>query len=151
MNLKNYKEDFFLMLESGFIAVNLTDEDSALKLFRAAELLNPENTLPQVGFGYLHLHKLELAQAIRRFEDILKKEPKNEMAKALLGICLSLSPQQLNKGEKVLDETLKSKDPMIKKLADTALDFVDKFVKTSPGPASQKGNTTPSASKKEKR
>lgn len=138
MSWKNYKEDFLLILESGFIAVNQADEDSALKLFKAAELLNPENTLSQVGFGYLNLHKLELAQAMRRFEDVLKKEPTNEMAKALLGICMSLSPQQLNKGEKVLEETKKSKDPMIKKLADTAMEFVEKCVKTSPGPASGK-------------
>lgn len=139
MSWKNYKDDFLLMLESGFIAVNQADEDSALKLFRAAELLNPENTLPQVGFGYLHLHKLELTQAMTRFEDVLEKEPKNEMAKALLGICMSLNPKQLNKGEKVLQETMKSPDPMIKKLAGTAMDFVDKFVKTTPGPASGKG------------
>ena len=138
MNLKNYKEDFVLMLESGFIAVNQADEDSAVKLFKAAELLSPENTLPKVGFGYLHLHKLELTQAIRCFEEVLDMEPKNEMAKALLGICMSLSPTQLGKGEKVLEETLKSKDPMIKKLAGTAIDFVEKFVKTTPGPAGKK-------------
>ncbi len=140
MSWKNYKEDFILMLESGFIAVNQADEDSALKLFRAAELLNPENTLPKVGFGYLHLHKLELTQAVRSFEDVLKKEPKNEMARAFLGICMSLSPQQLEKGEKVLEETMKSKDPMIQKLSHTAVDFVDKFVKTTPGPAAGKKN-----------
>lgn len=139
MSLKKYKEDFFILLESGFIAVNQADEDSAFKLFRAAKILNPENTLPLVGFGYLHLHKLELPQAIRQFEDVLKKEPKNEMAKALLGISMTLSPQELKKGEKVLDETLKSQDPMIKQLADTAKEFVDKFVKTTPGPASGKG------------
>lgn len=126
------------MLETGFIAVNQADEDSALKLFRAAEILNPENILPKVGFGYLHLHKLELTQAVRTFQEVLEKEPKNEMAKAFLGICMSLSPQQLEKGEKVLEETMKSKDPMIKKLAHTAVDFVDKFVKTTPGPASGK-------------
>lgn len=138
MSWKNYKEDFLLMLETGFIAVNQADEDSALKLFRAAEILNPENVLPKVGFGYLHLHKLELTQAVRAFNEVLEKEPKNEMAKAFLGICMSLSPQQLEKGEKVLEETMKSKDPMIKKLSHTAFDFVDKFVKTTPGPASGK-------------
>lgn len=138
MNIKKYKEDFVLMLESGFIAVNQADEDSALKLFKAAELLNPGNTLPKVGFGYLHLHKLELAQAVRCFEDVLSKEPKNEMAKAFLGICMSLMPMQVEKGEKVLEETLKSKDPMIKNLSHTAIDFVEKFVKTTPGPASGK-------------
>jgi hypothetical protein len=138
MNQKKYKEDFILMLETGFIAVNQADEDSALKLFKAAELLNPENTLPKVGFGYLHLHKLELNQAVRCFEDVLDKEPKNEIAKAFLGICMSLMPTQLDKGEKVLEETMKSKDPMIKKLAHTAVDFVEKFVRTTPGPAAGK-------------
>lgn len=141
MSLKKYKEDFILMLETGFIAVNQADEDSALKLFRAAELLNPENILPKVGVGYLHLHKLELTQAVRCFESVLDKEPKNEMAKAFLGICMSLMPTQLSKGEKILEETAKSKDPMIKKLAHTAVDFVEKFVKTTPGPAAGKRKT----------
>lgn len=138
MSWKKYKEDFILMLESGFIAVNQADEDSALKLFRAAELLNPENTMPKVGFGYLHLHKLELNQAVRYFEEVLEKEPKNEMAKALLGICMGLSPNLVTKGEKILEETTKSKDPMIKNLANTAIDFVEKFVKVAPGPAGKK-------------
>jgi lipopolysaccharide biosynthesis regulator YciM len=138
MSLKKYKDDFVLMLESGFIAVNQADEDSAMKLFKAAQLLSPENVMPTVGFGYLHLHKLELKEAISRFEEVLKKEPHNEMAKALLGLCMSLSPNQVTKGEKVLEETAKSKDPMIKKLADSALDFVDRFVKVPSGPAGKK-------------
>ena len=138
MGLQKYKDDFILMLETGFIAVNQTDEDAAIKLFRAAELLSPENTLPQVGFGYLHLHKLELVQAVQCFEGVLRKEPENEMAKAFLGICMSLQPNMLDKGEKVLEETSKSKDPMIKSLAHTATAFVEKFVKTTPGPASEK-------------
>lgn len=138
MTLKKYKEDFVLLLEAGFIAVNQADEDSALKLFKAAELLEKENSLPKVGFGYLHLHKLELNEAVRCFEDVLEKEPKNEMAKAFLGISLSFMPKDLTKGEKILADTAKSKDPMIKELGHTALDFVDKFIKTTPGPAEKK-------------
>ena len=61
-NLKKYKEDWLLFTEAGFIAVNQADEDAAIKLFRAGETLNPENTLPQVGIGYLHLHKLDSLQ-----------------------------------------------------------------------------------------
>ena|SRR3989338_11297530 len=134
-NLKNYKEDYILFLEAGFIAVNQADEDAALKLFKAAEMLQPSNTLPKVGFGYLHLHKLELKQAVRIFEEVLEAEPQNEMAKAFLGLCMSMTPNQVEKGEKILEQTLKSKDPMIKKLSDTALDFVQRFVKKAPGPA----------------
>jgi hypothetical protein len=131
---KDYKEDWILLLESGFIAVNQMDEDSAVKLFRAAELLNPESTLPKVGMGYLHLHKLELKQACKMFEDVLQKEPKNEMAKTLLGICMSLSPATLSKGEKLLEQTHKSHDPLIKGLSGTAMDFAEKFIKKTPTP-----------------
>jgi hypothetical protein len=37
----------------------------------------------------------------------------------------------------MLEQTLKSKDPMIKQLSDTAIDFVDKFIKKKPGPAGE--------------
>ena len=134
-NLKKYKEAWLLFTEAGFIAVNQADEDAAIKLFRAGETLNPENTLPQVGIGYLHLHKLELKQAVKAFEDVIDKEPHNEMAKAFLGICISMMPNAAAKGEKILEQTAKSKDSMIKNLSETAIDFVEKFVKKSPGPA----------------
>ena len=134
-NWKDYKEDWILFLEAGFIAVNQMDEDAAIKLFKAAELLNPESVLPKVGIGYLHLHKLELKQACKAFEEVLEKEPKNEMAKAFLGICMSLSPASMDKGEKILQQTHKSHDPMIKQLSGTAIDFAEKFVKKAPTPA----------------
>lgn len=136
MALQKFKDDFILLCEAGFIAVNQADEDSANKLFRASELLNHENMLPKVGKGYLHLCKLELKQACKLFEDILQKDPHNEMAKAFLGLSYSLNPNEVNKGEKILEESAhKSKDPMIKKLASSAIDFVEKFVKKSPHPA----------------
>jgi tetratricopeptide (TPR) repeat protein len=135
MAIKKYKEDFILLAEAGFIAVNQADEDAALKLFKAAELLDPDNILPQIGFGYLHLHKLELKQAVKRFEEVLEKDPANDMAKAFMGLCLSMMPNSINKGEKILEQSLKSKDPMVKTMAGTAIDFVEKFVKKSPGPA----------------
>jgi tetratricopeptide (TPR) repeat protein len=134
---KKYREDFVLLLEAGYIAVNQADEDAALKLFRAAELLAPENILPKVGFGYLHLHKLELKQACKCFEEVLEQDPDNDMAKAFLGLSLSMQPNTIDKGEKMLEETYKSKDPGIKQLSDTAIDFVERFVKKTPGPAGQ--------------
>lgn len=138
MSIKKYKSDYVLLLEAGFIAVNQADEDAAMKLFEAAALLEPQNTLPKVGFGYLHLHKLELTKAIHIFEQVLKQEPKNDMAKALLGLCLTLSPAQMEKGEKILHQTEKSKEPLIKQLSHSALDFMEKFVKKTPGPAGKK-------------
>jgi tetratricopeptide (TPR) repeat protein len=134
-SLENYKKDYILFVESGFIAVNQGDEDAAIKLFKAAELLEPTNLLPQVGFGYMHLCKLELKQACKIFEEVLSKDPSNDMAKAFLGISFSLMPNEVAKGEKVLEEvSTNAKDGQIKSLADTAIDFVEKFVKKSPTP-----------------
>ncbi|NGX44809.1 MAG: hypothetical protein K1060chlam3_00984 [Candidatus Anoxychlamydiales bacterium] len=136
--LDEYKNDFLLFVESGFIAINQTDEDSTLKLFKAAELLDKTNPLIKIGFGYLALHKLELKKAITAFEEILKKDPKNDMAKAFLGIAISMTPKNMLKGEKLLEETLQSDDKEVKKLATIALDFVDKFIKKEPTPVEPK-------------
>ena len=134
-NLQNYKEDFILLCEAGFVAVNQFDEDAALKLFKASQILSPENTLPLIGIGYLHLCKLELKQACDAFKKVLEKEPHNDMAKAFLGIAHSLNPNETMKGEKILEETVHSThDQQIKTLANTAIDFVEKFVKKSPTP-----------------
>jgi tetratricopeptide (TPR) repeat protein len=143
--LQKYKDDFVLLLESGFIAASQTDEDAASKLFRAAQILQPENVMPKVGFGYIHLLKLELSQACKKFEEVLKADPHNEMARAMLGLSTSLTVKEADKGEKILKEALKnSNDPSVKNMASTAIDFVEKYVKKQPTPVqgqTQKGKT----------
>ncbi len=135
MDNQKYKHHFITMIEAGFVAVNQADEDSAIKLFKAAGLLNPEHALSKVGFGYLHLCKLELKQAVKYFNEVLEQDPENEMCKAFLGLSLSLNPSEVSEGEKILEETQKvAKDPMIKNLASSALGFVSKFVKKTPTP-----------------
>jgi len=141
--LQQYKDHFILMAEAGFIAINQADEDAAIKLFKASELLDPTNVLPKIGIGYMHLCKLELKQAVKSFEEILASDPSNEMARAFLGLSLSLNPTECAKGEKVLEEALKTAtDPMVKGLAKSSLEFVEKFVKKSPSPV--QGQTNPS-------
>lgn len=133
--INQYKEDFILLLEAGFIAVNQADDDSATKLFKAAQVLDPKNALALVGFGYLHLHKLELKQSIQAFEDAIKMDADCEMAKAFMGLAISLQANGSTKGDKILHETAHSKDPMVKRMSETAIDFVERFVKKTPGPA----------------
>ena len=136
-DLSKYDHDFFLFLEAGFIAINQADEDAAVKLFKACELLRPENSLSRIGIGYMHLHKLELKAACQYFEEVLLKEPDNEMAQTFLGIALSLTPDQVAKGEKFLEKSAKSaSDSHVKKVANTSLDFVEHFVKNAGGSAS---------------
>lgn len=140
--LQHYKSDFILLAEAGFIAINQADEDAAIKLFKASELLDPNNVLPKIGMGYMHLCKLELKQAAKSFEEILAKDPHNEMARTFLGLSLSLNPAECAKGEKVLQESLHAaKDPMIKGLAKSSLEFVEKFVKKTPSPAQGQTHT----------
>ncbi len=143
--LQKYKDDFTILLETGFIAAGRAEEDSALKLFRASQLLKPDNTLPKIGFGYIHLLKLELKQACHMFEEVLKQEPSNEMCRAMLGLSHALTTKEVEKGEKLLVEALKkTDDPSVKSMATTAIDFIEKFVKKSPTPM----QGTPPAKKK---
>ena len=147
--LQTYKDDFVLLLETGFIAAGQTDEDSAKKLFRAAQLLSPNNQLPKVGQGYIHLLKLELKQACKMFDEVLKAEPENQMAKALLGLSTSLTIKEADKGEKLMEDALKhSKDPSIKNMAQTGLEFVERFVKKQPTPVQGQPKTNKKGPKK---
>lgn len=148
---QKYKDDFALLLEAGFIASNQADEDAAVKLFKASQVLNPDNQLPKIGFGYVHLLKLELKQATDRFEDVLKKEPMNYMAQALLGLSFALTTKEVAKGEKLLHEALtKTDDASVKNMASTALEFVEKYVKKSQGPAQLQSPSDPKKGKPKK-
>ncbi|HAB99340.1 MAG TPA: SctF chaperone SctG [Parachlamydiales bacterium] len=147
---KKFEEDFYVLVEAGYIAVNQGDEDSSLKLFRAAELLNPENSLSKVGFGYVHLHKLELKQACECFQQVLDKEPHNEMATAFLGLCMALSPNLTAKGETLLEKAAHSNDPLIKNLGSSALHFVEEYVKKAPTPMAAQEKTSSSKKPKHK-
>jgi hypothetical protein len=147
--LQQYQDHFILLAEAGFIAINQSDEDAAVKLFKASSLLNPSSTLPKIGMGYLHLCKLELKQAAKSFEEILAVDPKNEMALTFLGLSLSLNPSECAKGEKVLKESMEvAQDPMVKGLAKSSLEFVEKFVKKAPAPGAQESKAPAKEGKK---
>lgn len=147
--LQSYKDDFVLLLESGFIAAGQTDEDAASKLFRAAQLLNQHSVLPKVGFGYVHLLKLELKQACKLFDEVLKADPENHMAQALLGLSTALTIKEADKGEKILEKAIKeTKDSSVKKMAQTGIEFIEKFIKKQPTPVQGQPKTSKKSSKK---
>ena len=128
--LREFKEDFALFIEAGFIAIKQLDEIAARRLFRAAELLNPDNPASQLGQGYIALNKLQVSEATKVFENILKKDPAHHLAQALLGICFLLTKGKRKKGEKlILDAKEKTGDPTIKNLADVCMVWADKDLK----------------------
>ena len=129
-HLEIYNKDFYLFLEGGFIAIKEMDEDSALKLFNAAKLLQPRNPLVYVGYSYIHLCKLELTKAEELCNKALEYEHDNETAKSLLGVILSMNTNKLSQGEKILQEAASKSDTKeVKDLANAALEFVDKVIK----------------------
>jgi predicted Zn-dependent protease len=128
--LDNFKDDFVLLIEAGFVAVKQLDEIAARRLFKAAEILNPDNPASQLGLGYIALNKLQVNEASKIFEGILKKDPTHYLAQALLGVCYMMNKTKRKKGEKMIEEAkLKSSDPAIQTLADVCMDWANKDLK----------------------
>jgi tetratricopeptide (TPR) repeat protein len=128
--LEQFQSDFALLLEAGFLAVKQLDEISALRLFNAAQAINPTSTAPQIGLGYIALNKLDLKEAVRHFKQVIEKEPENHLAQAFYGICLLLNKQKREEGEKLIHDIIaKSDDPTIKALGEVSLEWAEKDLK----------------------
>lgn len=133
--LDDFKEDFALLIEAGFIAVKQLDETSATRIFSAAQELSPESVAPQIGLGYISLNKLEVKEATKIFEEVIKKEPENYLALTFLGICFLLTKPKRKKGEKIILEAMeKTSDPTIKSLGQISLEWADKDLKKEIAP-----------------
>jgi len=133
--LKEFKEDFALLIEAGFVAVKQLDETSAARIFNAAQTMNPDNTAPQIGLGYIALNKLEVKQATRIFESVTQKEPENWLAQTFLGICFLLSKPKRKKGEKLIREAMgKTDNSTIKNLGSLSLEWAEKDLKKEKAP-----------------
>lgn len=125
--LTEFKPDFPLLIEAGFIAVKQLDEISAKQIFHAAAALNEESQAPQIGLGYIALNKLEIKEATRIFEGVVAKEPENYLAQTFLGMCFLLTKPKRKKGESLIREAMgKTVDPTVKSLGVIALEWADK-------------------------
>jgi len=130
--LQDFKEDFALLIEAGFVAVKQLDETSATRIFNAAQVMSPNSSAPQIGLGYIALNKLELKRAALIFEKVLEKEPQNYLAQTFLGMCYLLTKPKRKKGEKLVKEAMeKSQDPTIKNLGNLTLEWSEKELKKS--------------------
>lgn len=125
--LAYFAEDYSLLVEAGFVAVKQLDEIAARRIFKAAEILNPDNPASQIGFGYIALNKLRVTEAATIFEAILDKDPKHRLAQALLGVVYLLTQDKKKRGEQLLIEAKDGcDDPTIKNLAEVCLDWMKK-------------------------
>lgn len=128
--LAEFQEDFAMLIEGGFIAVKQLDEVSATRIFLAAQMLNPTSVAPQIGLGYIALNKLDLKEACRIFEQVLRQEPQHDLAKTFYGICLLLDKARREEGEQIIKEVIgRTTDPTIKNLGHISLEWADKDLK----------------------
>lgn len=139
--LKDFREDFALLIEAGFVAVKQLDEISATRIFQAAQAMSPLSTAPQIGLGYIALNKLETKEATKIFESVVKQEPDNYLAQTFLGICFLLNKPKRKKGEQLIREAMrKTSDPTIKNLGEISLEWAEKDLSKEKSPFF---NTTP--------
>jgi lipopolysaccharide biosynthesis regulator YciM len=125
--MAEFKEDFSLLIEAGFVAVKQMDEVSATRIFQAAQAMSPFNTAPQIGMGYIALNKLQIKEATRIFETVTQTEPENYLAQTFLGMCFLLTKGKRKKGEKIINEAMeKTADPTIKNLGAISLEWAEK-------------------------
>jgi len=125
--MEEFKDDFSLLIEAGFVAVKQLDEVSAVRIFQAAQAISPSSTAPRIGMGFIAINKLDIKQATQIFEEVAQKEPDNHLAQTFLGICYLLTKGGRKKGEKVIRDAIeKTKDPTIKNLGVIALEWTEK-------------------------
>lgn len=133
--LEQFRSDFSMLIEAGFVAVKQLDEISAQRIFIAAQTISPNSTAPQIGLGYIALNKLDLKEAIRLFDAVVKKEPENDLAQTFYGICLLLNKEKRQDGEKLIQKIMaRSDDPTIKALGETSLEWAEKDLKKMKAP-----------------
>ena len=125
--IQEFKKDFALLIEAGFIAVKQLDETSATRIFNAAQVLSPHSTAPQIGLGYIALNKLEVKEATKIFESVVELEPENHLAQTFLGMCFLLTRDKRKRGTKLIQDIIaKTNDPTIKNLGTISLEWSEK-------------------------
>jgi predicted Zn-dependent protease len=102
--LQYFAEDYSLIVEAGFVAIKQCDEIAARRLFKAAEILHPDNPTAQLGLGYIELNKLRVSQAAEIFGGIVRDHPEHYLAKALLGVAYLLTPDKREEGKQLIIE-----------------------------------------------
>ena len=132
---EDFKEDFSLLIEAGFVAVKQLDETSATRIFQATQVLSPNSTAPQIGLGYIALNKLEVKEASRIFEDVVAKETVNYLAQTFLGMSYLLTKPKRKKGETLIRDAMKNTtNPTIKSLGEISLEWAEKDLKKKESP-----------------
>jgi tetratricopeptide (TPR) repeat protein len=116
--LQDFRDDLPLLVETGLIAIKQGDEESAKKLFNAIGVIDPQNLAKKMGYGLIALHKMDIGNAQKSFNEILSVEQTNWRAQAFLAFSYILSVLQ--------DGSDKEKVEALRKAAELAQEVVEK-------------------------
>ena len=119
-------EDFSLFIQAGFMAIYQADEDSATKLFMAAQLLRPDHPIPHIGYGYIALYKLDSQGVRMATKPVLEKEPSHSVARTLVALSDLLEGKEdgtLSPLEELATVAKQSEDPLIEKIFSLMTDW----------------------------
>lgn len=135
--IEDFKEDFSLLIEAGFIAVKQLDEDSAKRIFHSAHILNPKSMAPQIGLGYIALNKLLVREATAIFREVLHNEPNNYLAQTFMGICYLLNEPKRKEGKEMIKKAMNATDDeTVKNLGAVSLEWASKDLEKMKSPFS---------------
>jgi tetratricopeptide (TPR) repeat protein len=132
--LQDFQGDLALFVETGLIAIKQGDEESAKKLFNAVGIIDPQNLAKKMGYGLIALHKMDIPNAQKNFNEILQIEHANWRAQAFLAFSYFLAVLKegkheekinaLKKGVELAQEVVEKCDtPTTKILAQSLLDW----------------------------
>lgn len=133
--LKEFDEDFALLIEAGFVAVKQMDEKGATQVFHAALALRPDDPTPVIGMGYIALNKLEIKEAATLFTKVVKKHPEHHLAKTFLGMTYLLSKNKRKEGDELIQKAMEeTDDDTVKNLGKIALEWAEKDLSKKQAP-----------------
>lgn len=117
--------DFKDMMLGGFTALYDGFFEDAQILFQAAYILDETHTAPYYGFLYIALYTLKYEQVRQIANEILKLDPQDYTAYALLGVGYALERKEIDTGLEIIEEAVtKSQDPIIAQLRGDVLAWI---------------------------
>ncbi len=82
------KQQAMLMLEAGYLWMDMGKPDTAKELLSAAALLMPKSEVPQLALGTLEFNQLKFDKALQAFRVAQKLNPRSSLPRAHCGEAL---------------------------------------------------------------
>ena len=114
------KEEAALLLEAGYLLMELGKAREAEELFSGITFLLPKSDVARVALGNLHFSQNRLQKALKAHQDALRVRPDSALAKAHIGECLLFMGKK-SEGVAALEECIAMNDDDVNDFAHALL------------------------------